>query len=132
MAGFNWAYDLTQVMDNPIEAEGIAYVSHPYPQKRDKPWEDQWTKDWGFVAEKYPLILTEIGFCGPEERGAHIPVISDKSYGETLVKYCDERNISYVVWVFDPKWSPMMFYDWSFKPTPQGKFFKEVMQGYKY
>ena len=132
VAGFDWAYDLTEVKENPIDAEGIAYVSHPYPQKREKPWEDKWTRDWGFVAEKYPVILTEVGFCGPDDRGAHSPVISDESYGDALVKYCDDRGISYVIWVFDPMWSPMMFYDWSFKPTRQGKYFKKVLQGYKY
>lgn len=132
VAGFNWAYDLTEVKNNPINAEGIAYVSHPYPQKREKPWEEKWTADWGFVAEKYPLILTEVGFCGADDRGAHIPVISDESYGDALVKYCDDRDISYLVWVFDPKWSPMMFSDWDFTPTRQGKYFKKVLQGYKY
>jgi hypothetical protein len=130
VAGFNWAYDLTEIKENPIDAEGIAYVSHPYPQKREKPWEDKWTADWGFVSEKYPVMLTEVGFCGPDDRGAHIPVISDESYGDTLVKYCDDRGISYVVWVFDPDWSPMMFSDWDFTPTRQGTYFKKVMQGY--
>jgi hypothetical protein len=84
VAGFNWAYDLTDVATNPINKEGIGYVSHPYPMKRNKPWEDQWTKDWGFVADKYPLILTEIGFCGPDDRGAHVPVISDESFKDVL------------------------------------------------
>jgi hypothetical protein len=56
VAGFNWAYDLTQIATEPINAEGIGYVSHPYPQKRPKPWEAKWTKDWGFVKEKYPLL----------------------------------------------------------------------------
>src|SRR5690606_11025971 len=73
VAGFNWAYDLTPVKDSPLDVEGIAYVSHPYPQKREKPWEKQWENDWGFVTEKYPLILTEIDFSGPEDPGAHIP-----------------------------------------------------------
>lgn len=127
VAGWNWAYDLTPIKDDPINAEGIAYVSHPYPQKRDKPWEPQWTEDWGFVAEKYPLILTEIGFCHADERGAHIPVISDESYGDAITKYTAERGISWVVWVFDPNWSPMLFYDWTFKPTPQGVYFKKAM-----
>ncbi len=127
VAGWNWAYDLTPVKDDPINAEGIGYVSHPYPQKRDKPWEAKWTEDWGFVAEKYPLILTEIGFCHEDERGAHIPVISDESYGDAITKYTAERGISWVVWVFDPKWSPMLFYDWTFKPTPQGVYFKKAM-----
>ncbi|MCX2678610.1 cellulase family glycosylhydrolase [Galbibacter sp. EGI 63066] len=124
VAGFNWAYDLTQVKENPIEAEGIAYVSHPYPQKREKPWEEKWTNDWGFVKEKYPLVLTEIGFCGPEDPGAHIPVISDESYGDAITRYSDDRGISFIVWVFDPQWAPRLFTDWDFTPSRQGKYFK--------
>jgi endoglucanase len=131
VAGFDWAYDLTEAGANPIEAEGIAYVSHPYPQKRPKPWNDQWTKDWGFMAEKYPLILTEIGFCGPDDKGAHIPVISDESYGDAITAYCAEKGISYVVWVFDPQWSPMLIEDWNFKPTRQGKYFMKALQAGK-
>jgi endoglucanase len=128
VAGFNWAYDLKEVAKNPINAQGIGYVSHPYPQKRQKPWEKQWTDDWGFVAERYPLILTEIGFCGADERGAHIPVISDESYGDAIIKYTKDKGISYVVWVFDPHWAPMLFSDWNFTPTRQGRYFKKAMQ----
>ncbi|MDA3880546.1 MAG: glycoside hydrolase family 5 protein [Prolixibacteraceae bacterium] len=131
LAGFNWAYDLTPIATQPVNAENVAYVSHPYPQKRDKPWEEKWTVDWGFAAEKYPLVLSEIGFCLEHEPGAHIPVISDQSYGEAITKYSDKRGISYLVWVFDPEWSPMMFTDWEgYTPTTQGKFFKEVLQSY--
>ena len=128
VAGFNWAYDLKEVAQNPIDAEGIGYVSHPYPMKREKPWEDKWTADWGFVAKKYPLILTEIGFCGPDEKGAHVPVISDESYGDAITKYCAANGISYVVWVFDPQWAPMLFSDWSYTPTRQGRYFKQALQ----
>lgn len=129
IAGFNWAYDLTEVAEKPIEAEGIAYVSHPYPQKREKPWEEKWTADWGYVAEQYPLILTEVGFSGPEEKGAHQPVISDESYVDAITNYSNERGISYVVWVFDPNWAPMLFSDWeNYTPTRQGKAFKKVLQ----
>ena len=128
VAGFNWAYDLTPVAKDPIRAEGIGYVSHPYPMKRNKPWEKQWTDDWGFVSEKYPLILTEIGYCGADDIGAHIPVISDESYGDAITKYCRERGISYTVWVFDPNWSPMLITDWSFTPSRQGNYFKGALQ----
>ncbi len=128
VAGFNWAYDLKEIRYNPIRAEGIAYVSHPYPQKRQKPWEGQWEEDWGFVAEAYPLILTEIGFCGADDRGAHIPVISDESYGDAITNYCAAKGISYVVWVFDPQWAPHLFNDWSFEPSRQGKYFKAALQ----
>lgn len=133
VAGFNWAYDLTSVKENPINADGIGYVSHPYPQKREKPWEEQWTKDWGFVKEKYPLILTEIGFCGPEDPGAHEPVISDESYGDVITNYCDEKEISYVIWVFDAQWAPRLFENWdTYKPSRHGKYFKKKISSYKY
>jgi hypothetical protein len=128
VAGFNWAYDLTPIAREPINAEGIGYVSHPYPMKRDKPWEPKWTIDWGFAAGKYPLILTEVGFCGPDDRGAHIPVISDESYGDALTQYCREKGISWVVWVFDPHWSPMLIEDWEYTPTRQGRYFKEALK----
>lgn len=130
VAGFNWAYDLKEVAQNPIRAEGIGYVSHPYPMKRPKPWEEKWTDDWGFVARKYPLVLTEIGFCGPDEKGAHVPVISDESYGDAITRYCDQNGISYVVWVFDPQWAPMLFTDWNYTPTRQGRYFKKALQTY--
>jgi endoglucanase len=131
VAGFNWAYDLTPVATDPINAEGIGYVSHPYPMKVEKPWAPQWTKDWGFVADKYPVFLTEIGFCGENNRGAHRPVISDESYGEAITAYCDAKGISYSVWVFDPDWAPMLFTDWNFTPSRQGLFFKKALQSKK-
>lgn len=42
VAGLDWAYDLSPVRTDPIDAENIGYVSHPYPQKRKAPWEEQW------------------------------------------------------------------------------------------
>ncbi|GAB3499937.1 hypothetical protein GCM10027341_24250 [Spirosoma knui] len=57
-----------------------------------------------------------------------MPVISDESYGDAITKYCDTNGISYVVWVFDPQWAPMLFTDWNYTPTRQGKYFKKVMQ----
>ncbi len=130
VAGFNWAYDLTEIKDNPIDAEGIGYVSHPYPQKREKPWKEKWINDWGYVKEKYPLILTEIGFCGPEDPGAHIPVISDESYGDAITDFSDERNISYIVWVFDGEWSPSLYRGKNYTPSRHGKYFKKKFKSY--
>lgn len=127
VAGFNWAYDLTPIKKDPIDASGIAYVSHPYPEKRKAPWEDKWEADWGFVAEKYPVILTEIGFALPDEHGAHIPVNGDETYGKALVDYSASKGVSWVVWCFDPDWSPFMYTDWDYTPTRQGTFFKKVM-----
>lgn len=36
-AGFDWAYDLRGIKAKPIRRPNIAYVSHPYPMKREQP-----------------------------------------------------------------------------------------------
>ena len=71
-----------------------------------------------------------MGFCGADDKGAHIPVISDESYGDAITKYADEKGISYTIWVFDPDWAPMLFTDWNYTPSRQGKYFKQALQRY--
>jgi hypothetical protein len=125
VAGFNWAYDLTEAAANPIDVPGVAYVTHPYPQKRQQPWEEKWQADWGFMAERYPVIVTEFGFMSGDLPDAHIPVIADETYGEAIVGFLEQREISWVAWVFDPNWSPQLIEDWAFTPTLQGRFFRQ-------
>lgn len=128
VAGFNWAYDLTAAGKAPIERQNIAYVSHPYPMKVGAPYDKNWERDWGFMAAKYPVIATEIGFVRAGEKGAHVPVIDDGSYGKRITDYMDARGISWVAWVFDPDWAPSMFKDWNYTPTEQGEFFRAQMR----
>ena len=130
-AGFNWAYDLTPISTAPIERTNIAYVSHPYPMKRSQPWEEQWESDFGYVADTYPVICTEIGFCLENELGAHVPVISTEIYAEHITKYFEKKGISFTVWCFDKDWSPTLIEDWNFTPTTQGRFFKTYLQSMK-
>jgi endoglucanase len=131
VAGFNWAYDLTPVKENPIEIQGIGYVSHPYPQKTTPPFEKNWEHDFGFVADTYPVIATEIGFMAQTDPGAHIPVIADKKYGAMIISYFIKKGISWTAWCFDPDWPPQLISDWEYTPTEQGAFFRMVMQNSK-
>ena len=124
VGGLGWAYDLSFVKNDPIGFPGIAYVTHPYPQKRPAPWEEKWEQDWGFVADHYPIVATEFGFMSADGRGAHIPVIGDETYGEAIINYFEKKGISWTAWVFDPQWSPQLFDNWNFEPTRQGRFFK--------
>ncbi len=128
VAGFNWGYDLSYVRDEPIGFPNVAYVTHPYPQKRRENWEDNWQRDWGFVAAKYPVIATEFGFMDINGPGAHVPVIADEKYGEAIIAFFEKRGISWTPWVFDAQWAPQLIEDWNFKPTRQGVFFKEKMR----
>lgn len=51
VAGMNWGYLLDEVIENPVNCKNVVCFSHPHPQKRDKPWEPQWEKDWRSIIE---------------------------------------------------------------------------------
>ena len=129
VAGFDWAYELRSVIDDPIDFEGVGYVTHPYPMKAQQPWEENWERDWGHVADTYPVFATELGFMAADDPGAHIPVISDVSYGERITAYFESKGISWTAWCFDPDWPPQLIADWDYTPTAQGAFFRAYMLG---
>jgi hypothetical protein len=79
------------------------------------------------VSEKYPLILTEIGFLPPDEPGGYNPIIGDEIYGDAITSYCAEHGISYTVWCFDPHWGPCLIKDWDFTPTRAGLYFQKAL-----
>jgi hypothetical protein len=87
------------------------------------PWPLKWEEDFGFAADRYPVIATEIGFdynWGPREVNA--------AYGPAITSYLESRNISWVVWCFDPEWGPSMISSWdTFALTDEGKFFSDAM-----
>lgn len=87
--------------------------------------------DFGYVADTYPVVCTEIGYCLETERGAHVPVKSTDVYGEHITKYLDSKGISSTVWCFDPHWAPMIISDWDFNLTTQGRFFKKYFDSLK-
>ncbi|HEY7090738.1 MAG TPA: cellulase family glycosylhydrolase, partial [Tepidisphaeraceae bacterium] len=122
VAGFDWAYDLTPLLIEPINAEGIGYVTHPYANKRSKPWEPKWEENFGFAAAKYPIIATEIGFS---LRGDE--TIGDDHYGNLIVNYLEGKGISWMAWVYDPQWGPPMLKSWNYDLTASGEFFSNAM-----
>ena len=122
VAGFDWAYDLTPLNISPLSAEGIGYVSHPYRSKRNPPYEPKWEVDYGFAANKYPVIATEIGFNVRRDSALNM------EYGKAIVNYLESRGISWLAWVFDPEWYPPMFESWdTYKPTVNGEFFRQEL-----
>ena len=123
-AGFDWAYDLTPLRIEPIDAEGIGYVSHPYPDKRKPPYEPKWEEDFGFAADRYPVVVTEFSFA----IGMY-GITRNDAYGKTIIQYLEQKGISWVCWVFDPEWTPSLIESWdSFKLTESGEFFHQALR----
>jgi hypothetical protein len=123
VAGFDWAYDDTGFRYEPIRADGIGYVTHPYPNKRSQPWEPRWEEDFAFLSDKYPMIATEIGF----EAGG--PYSDGEDYGNRITRFLEGHGISWMAWVFDAEWTPRMLksYD-GFTLRPDGEFFRDAMR----
>jgi hypothetical protein len=125
VAGLDWAYELRDVMTSPVEAPAVAYASHPYPQKRAEPWEPKWEADWGHVAARYPVFVSELGYA----RDGSVPFVGTHHYGRAIVGYMEKRGMSWAAWCFDPDWGPTLIRDWSFTPTEQGRLWKAALSG---
>ena len=123
VAGFDWAYDLTPLHLEPINAEGIGYVTHPYANKRSQPWPPKWDEDFGFAAARYPVFATEFGF--PVSRGNEEKA---EDYGNAIVGYLEDKGISWAMWCYDPEWGPTMLKSWNYDLTQSGEFFKQTLQ----
>ena len=125
VAGFDWAYDLSPLRDDPIDAEGIGYVTHPYENKRSQPWEPKWEEDFGFAADKYPVVATEFGFGLRQGQ-----TIDAQHYGNRIISYLESKGISWMCWVYDPEWGPRLLKSWdTYELTESGEFFKKAMHG---
>jgi endoglucanase len=125
VAGFDWAYDLGPVRYEPIEAEGIGYVTHPYAHKRSQPWEPKWDENFGFAADRYPVVATEFGLG--VEKGK---TVGPEDYGSVIIRYLERRKISWIGWVFDADWHPALLQSWdTYELTGAGEFFKQALHG---
>lgn len=125
VAGFDWAYDLTPLAFAPINAQEIGYITHPYPHKRNPPYEPKWEEDFGFAANTYPVIASEIGFT----LGAG-SIAENGTYGKAIINYLEAKGISWIWWVYDPQWTPCMIESWdTFKLTECGSFYEAAANG---
>ena len=125
VAGLDWAYDLSPLRDDPINAKGIAYVTHPYSFKRSQPWEPKWEENFGFASGQFPIFATEFGFTLGD-----ISMKDNFEYGKAIITYLEDKGISWAWWVYDPHWWPQMIKSWkSHELTDNGKFFKDAADG---
>ena len=76
VAGFDWAYDLTPLHREPINAPNIAYSSHPYSNKSPQPWAATWEQNFGFAANTWPVFATEFSYDATD-----MPELIDPSKG---------------------------------------------------
>lgn len=125
VGGIEYSRDLSWVLDMPIEDDNIAYAAHIYPAHSMYNW-DRW---FGNISEKYPVVMTEWGWMESDPSGGQPYLVgSQKTYGEPLMAYLDQRGIGWVACWYDDEWDPAMFEKNFETLTPFGEFVLENLQ----
>lgn len=129
VGGLHWAYDLRGAASSPLRNQGIAFAVHPYYGHAPEPWEENWERDFGYLAKDHPVILTEFGF---DPHDTILPSVykAGADYGRRVLAYAQKKGMSWTAFVFynGPGWPMPLFKDWNYTPTESGAFFKEMLK----
>lgn len=122
VSGWQWTYNLSGFYGYSIRRDNIAYVAHVYASHLDP---EDWEDSFGFLSEKLPIVVTEWGFS-PTDPGEHYYGTREE-FGQSFLRYMEEKNFSWVAWCFHPTWRPTMITNWDFEPTELGKLVKQAL-----
>jgi endoglucanase len=126
VGGLDFAYNFRDM--TPLRNKGIAFAVHPYPGHSPQPWEENWEKDFGFLAKDYPVILSEFGF-DPEDKIQPKDYKADTVYGNKILDFAKARGMSWTAFTFcdNPGWPMPLFSGRDYKPTVSGQFFRDAL-----
>jgi hypothetical protein len=122
--GLSWAYDLSFAGKDPIRADNIVYGTHPYPNSN---WHTSWDDAFGKLKAKYPVMVTEFGFeiSGDKSETKHKGL---HRYRDDIMRYLDDKKISWVAWSFSNKWAPSLLVSKDGTPSESGHFFRDKLR----
>lgn len=129
VAGLDWAFDLTSAGASPLRNTGVAYAAHPYPGHAGQPWESNWESSFGYMADTYPMILTEFGY-DPDDIILPSVYKADDDYGRRIIAYAKLKGMSWTAFVFCKcdGWPMPLFTEWTnYTPTKSGSFFRSKL-----
>jgi aryl-phospho-beta-D-glucosidase BglC (GH1 family) len=126
VSGLNWAYDLSFVVDYPVERGNIVYSTHPYP---DSNGYRSWDEAFGVVRDRYPVFATEFGFSIGGEKDEET-YFGPGRYRDAIKYYLEKEKISWTAWCFSYIWTPALLEDRSYTPTEPGIFFRSWLLEY--
>lgn len=127
VGGLDWAYDLSGLLRGfaleDREGNGIAYVSHIYPWKRD--WEGKVLA----ATERYPVVITEVG-CQPTPMPWQSTTEDPATWAPDVIGMIQKYRLHWTAFSFHPKCAPMVIQDWNYTPTPYwGTYVKQALSG---
>ena len=96
----SWAYDLSKIIENPLNNSNILYSVHPYPIHKN------WKENFDIAINKIPIIVTEWGF--QEKNLDPLLNATKENYGDKIINYMNSNNISWIAWCYDFIWDSKM------------------------
>ena len=94
-----------------------------YPDHGD---ETNWDVNFGFLAEDYPIVVTEWGFSPDVDPEIHF-FGSREKFGQRCLRYMEENGMNWIAWCFHPEWGPTMINDWDYTPTQSGLLVRQAL-----
>jgi len=127
--GLDWAYDLSGILQgyaltDTKAGNGIMYETHVYP------WKSGWQKSFLDAAEKYPILVGEVG-CMPEP----MPWQNGKTedchiWAPDMIGCIQKHRLNWTAWCFHPSASPCLLKNWDYEPTPYwGDYVMRAIKG---
>jgi len=127
--GLDWAYDLTGIAHgyalDDRGGHGIVYSTHIYP------WKTGWVEKALVVADKYPILVGEVG-CDVKKMPFIPPERHEDPYtwAPDMIAFIQKHKLHWTAFSFHPRATPVLISDWEFTPTPfWGVFVKEALAG---
>lgn len=129
VGGLDYAYDLSGILNgfavDDHGGNGVMYSTHVYP------WKSNWQKSFLNVAEKYPILVGEVGADAKKmDFMPHEQQEDWDSWVPSMLGLIQKYQLNWTAWCFHPGASPRMLKDWTYEPTPfWGKQAKEALGG---
>ncbi|WP_309385504.1 glycoside hydrolase family 5 protein [Cerasicoccus frondis] len=117
VGGLDWGYDLSGVLDGYAlqdpSGRGIVYSSHFYP------WKNGWQKAFLDVAEKYPVIIGEVGIDSKLHDFQNDQQEAFETWVPDALGVIQKHRLHWTAWTFHHKATPRLILDLdTYEPTP--------------
>ncbi len=111
--GLDWGYTHSGVLAGyALDDANLMYESHVYP------WKSGWKRAFLDVAERYPVLLGEVGAQDtPMDFETEESFVPPEEWVPDILGVIQARRLNWTAWCFHPKSSPCLITGWDYTPT---------------
>ncbi len=117
VSGVDYSYDLSYWAEHPMNKTNNAYTAHIFPNRKG------WIENYETVTDQLPVVITEWGYILEEELTEHNYLVGTRlDYGEPMIQFMEEKEVSWIACWYDDEWDPPIFLDDRNTKTDWGEF----------